>query len=305
MEAVERRDLELVARLGEVPLWAQGEVGDTTPEEPIDVPPADLSDWANYCGTLAERYRGRIRAYQIWNEPNLTREWGNRPPNAAGYVELLRACSRAIRAADPDAILISAAPAPTGSHDNIAQRDDIYLDRMYKAGFADYIDVVGAHAPGFAEPWYGPDDAERDGKGRWATFRRVEDLRKIMIANGDAARQMAILETGWTTDQVHPEYAWYAVSEAEQAENLVAAYRYAAEHWRPWVGLMSVIYMAPSSWTPQDEEYWWAITKPNNHTRQAFIDLANMEKHCGDRFIPAREPDSPEARGLVTVEPCD
>ena len=71
------------------------------------------------------------------------------------------------------------------------------------------------------------------------SFRRVEDLRKIMIANGDAARQMALLEVGWTTNQVHEAYAWYAVTEDEQAEYMREAYAYAAAHWRPWVGLMS------------------------------------------------------------------
>ena len=305
VEAVERRDLNLVARLGDVPEWAQEATGTTLDTPPTDVPPADLGDWRTFCGTVADRYRGRIAAYQIWNEPNLSREWGNHPPDAEGYVTLLRTCSEAIREADPDAILISAGLAPTGNEDATALRDDLYLQAMYDAGFQQYVDAVGAHAPGFAPPDYGPDDAERDGRGRWASFRRVEDLRKIMIANDDAARQMAILETGWTTDTVHPEYAWYAVTEEEQARYLVAAYDYAVEHWRPWVGLMTTIYIAPPTWTEADEEYWWAITKPNNHTRQAFLDLANMAKHCGDRLIPEREPDSPEARGLVTVEPCD
>jgi hypothetical protein len=181
----------------------------------------------------------------------------------------------------------------------------MYLQALYDAGFEQSIDVVGVHAPGFTPPEYGPDDAERDGKGRWATFRRVEDLRKIMIKNGDAARQMAILEVGWTTDQVDPDYAWYAVSEEEQARYLVQAYEYAAENWRPWIGLMSAIYIAAPTWTPDNEQYWWAITTPDNLVRPAFIDLANMAKYCGARVIPARAPDSPEAQGLVTTRPCD
>ena len=30
---------------------------------------------------VADRYKGRIRAYEVWNEPNLAREWGGRLPD--------------------------------------------------------------------------------------------------------------------------------------------------------------------------------------------------------------------------------
>lgn len=307
VHAVERRGLELVVRLSDAPDWAHASVPGHKGEDFIDAPPDNLDDWATYCSAVASRYRGRIAAYQIWNEPNLAREWGNQEPDAAAYVEMLRACGAAIRAADPDAILISAGLSPTGNHDARAHRDDLYLQAMYDAGFQQYVDVVGMHAPGYAPPAYGPDDAERDGKGRWATFRRIEDLRKVMIANDDSARQAAILEFGWTLDPgIHPAYSWFAVpDEATQARYLVEAYQYAAEHWRPWVGLMSAIYISDPSWTAQDEEYWWGITTAEGYVRQAYIDLANMAKYCGDRVIPARAPDSPEALGLVPVDPCD
>jgi hypothetical protein len=131
-------------------------------------------------------------------------------------------------------------------------------------------------------------------------------MRRIMVANGDAARQMAILETGWTMDpREDSNMAWFAVpDEAAQAQSLVAAYRYAAEHWRPWVGLMSMIYIANPAWTEANEEYWWSITTPDGYTRQAYADLANMAKYCGDEFRPARDPGGPEALGLVPVTPC-
>ena len=298
---VERRGLRLIARLGQVPFWARG---DGRASSAHDGPPAKMEDWAEFCRVLADRYRGRIAAYQIWNEPNLSREWGSQPPDAAAYVELLAACSRAIRQVDPQAILISAGLAPTGNNDAVAVRDDIYLDRMYRSDFQRHIDVVGVHAPGFAAPEIGPDD--ETAASRWFTFRRVEDLRKIMLRHDDAARQMAIMEFGYTTDTRHPEYAWYAVSEEEQSKLLLRAYDYAIEHWRPWVGLMTLIYMPDPKWRPKDEEYWWAITKPERagDHRPAFFALANMRKVCGDVIIPARAADSPAARGLVPAPIC-
>lgn len=295
---LEARNLKLVARLGETPDWALTSIasGDIH-----DSPPGDLAAWGNFCGTLATRYTGRIAAYQVWNEPNLSREWGGQPPDAAAYTELLRVCSEAIRAADPNAIVISAGLAPTGNEDAAALRDDLYLDQMYQAGFQQYADVVGAHAPGFSRPEVDPSEPEQ---GRWASFRRVEDLRKIMITHGDAARQMAILETGWTTDQHNPVYAWFAVTPEEQAANLEAAYAYAAANWRPWVGLMSSIYIADSSWTSDNEEWWWAITEQRPEyifDRPAFDALLRMPKVCGSHVTPRlTTPETP----LVPDNPC-
>lgn len=283
VEQVETNGLRLIVRLGVVPDWAHTDIpsGDTSGH--VDAPPTDLDSWHTYCAMVAGRYAGRIQAYQIWNEPNLTREWGNKEPDASAYVSLLRVCSSAIRAADPAAILISAGLAPNGQYNQQAHRDDMYLQAMYNNGFEQYVDVVGVHAPGFSVPSYGPDDAEEDGRGRWATFRRVEDLRKIMIANGDAERQMAILEVGYTIDPASELYHWYAVTEAQQAQYLAEAYRYASEHWRPWIGLMSAVYLAEPTWTPAHEDYWWALNDPVTGTlRPAFYALAQMEKICGD-----------------------
>ena len=306
---IEKRHLKLVVRLSDVPDWAHPNAAGEKDVDFIDAPPdpAFMEDWANYCGTIASRYAGRIAAYQIWNEPNLAREWGNRPPDARHYVELLRSCSDAIRAADPEAIIISSGLSPTGDCCEIARPDDVYLQELYDADFQRHIDVVGMHAPGFSSPDVSPDEAEQNGSQRFFTFRRVEDLRRIMVKNGDAARQAALLEVGWTTDIEgrNPDYSWYAVDEETQARYLVEAYQYATEHWRPWVGLMSAIYLAPPNWTEEDEEYWWSIMLPNGRARPAYKELSNMAKFCGDRYIPERDENSPEAHGIVTVEPCD
>ena len=298
---INKRKLRLIARLGQVPQWALAGDGETSAH---DTPPAKMEDWSEFCFTLAQRYRGQIAAYQIWNEPNLSREWGNQPPDAAAYVELLAVCSQAIRQADPNAILISAGLAPTGNNDDTALPDDVYLDRMYRSDFQQYIDVVGVHAPGFDAPEIGPDDAEA--KNRWFTFRRVEDLRKIMLLYGDEARQMAIMEFGYTTDTRNPKYQWFRVSDEEQADMLLRAYEYAIENWRPWIGLMTLIYMPDPKWRPEDEEYWWSITKPEKagDHRPAFFVLANMRKVCGDYIIPARAADSPVARGQKPAPIC-
>jgi uncharacterized protein YraI len=59
-------------------------------------PPQNAAAFAEYAGALAARYNcqpgaaGCIQAFQIWNEPNLAREWGGRRPNPAEYAEFLQ-----------------------------------------------------------------------------------------------------------------------------------------------------------------------------------------------------------------------
>ena len=280
---VNYRNLKLIARIDSIPSWALNQGGSF---------PLNLSAWGKFCHDLATRYIGKIAGYQVLNEPNLAREWFGRSPNAKDYVTVLKTCGAQLKAADPQAVVISAGLAPTGTSSDQVIPDTLYLQQMYAAGLSSACDVLGLHAPGYkSPPETDPGDASLDGQ-RWQVFRHVEDMRAIQVANGDGAKQIAILEMGWTMDTVHKDYGWFAVTEAQQAQYLVGGYRYAAAHWRPWVGLMVTIYLPDITWTTADEQYWWAIMVPgyNGPVRQAYIDLANMEKISGDTVIPARLP---------------
>ena len=279
VDAADERGLNLLVRIDRQPFWSQGPDADLK----NNTPPADLNDFGDFCSALAERYKGRIDAYQIWNEPNLSREWGDQAPDAAAYTELLKICYQAIKTADQEAIIISAGLAPTGTGLPVALPDTEFLQGMYDAGAADFFDVLGLNAPGYkAPPEMSPDEAESDpeyGGGRWFAFRHVEDMREIMIANGDGDKQAAILELGWTTDEIHLDYAWHAVTEEQQADYLVRAYEYAADNWQPWMGLMVTIYIADPDWTPEgNEQWWWAITLPDGTLRPAYDALRAMPK---------------------------
>lgn len=277
VDKAEIAGINLIIRLDRQPFWSE-------PEDNLwheNQPPGDYQDYGDFCGAVAERYRGRIKAYEVWNEPNLGREWGERSPNPAEYTELLKVCYEAIKMADPQAIVISAGLAPTGTESDQVMPDDRFLQGMYDAGAAEYFDVLGVNAPGYkAPPELSPDEAQSEeyGGGRWFAFRHVEDIREIMVANGDGEKQVAILEMGWTLDEVNPDYAWFAVDEATQADYLVRAYQYAAENWQPWIGLITTIYIADDSWTAEDEQWWWSIVLPDDTPRAAFHALRDMPK---------------------------
>lgn len=274
---VERKGLNLLVRLDHTPEWAArpGDSGDRKR-------PANVSDFGDYCYAISSRYAGRIRAYQVWNEPNLDREWGMASPNPAEYVELLKACYDGIKRGDPHAIVISAGLAPTGTDTPQVIPDIKFVQGIYDAGGSPYFDMLGFNAPGYAAPpEMDPAEAEQKWNGRWFCFRHVEDVRQIMVQNGDGDKQVAVLELGWTTDKVHPDYSWFAVDEQTQADYLVRAYEYAKQNWQPWIGLMSAIYIADPFWTEDDEQYWWALTLPGypeTRVRPAYHALTRMAK---------------------------
>ena len=265
VDQVEQHGLKLIVRVSQDPdrpFWAGN-------------PPDNAQDFADFLSALAARYRGRIHAYQVWNEPNLAREWGGKRPDPAGYARMLKLAYAAIKAQDPNAIVVTAGMAPTGTDSEIAMPDMTFYERLYQAmgGRSDgYFDMLGVHAAGYAAPpELDPAEAaankERYGGYRFFAFRHVEDVRDLMVRYGDREKRVVILEFGWTTDD-RPDspYYWHGagagISESVKADYLVRAYQYAAEHWRPWVGLMTVIYLPDVNWTANDEQFYWSIIGP-------------------------------------------
>jgi hypothetical protein len=281
-------------------------------------PPGNADAFAAFVGVFAARYNctpqavGCIHAFQIWNEPNLAREWGGNRPDPAGYARFLQKAYQAIKAVHPQAIVISAGMAPTGSNDNNAMPDDVFYDQMYAAmggNSAGYFDMLGVHGAGFAAPpELDPAQAAADkkyGGYRFFAFRHVEDIRAIMVKYNDVNKRIVLLEFGWTFDSVNPAYKWHGadagITDRIQADYLKRAYEYASANWRPWIGLMNLLTMPNLDWlndgNPQDEEqYWWAIMEPSQvdqlNFRAAYIVLCDyFNRQIGQfcKYDPARQ----------------
>ena len=295
VDQAESIGLHMIARLDTDPTWASGRSYPNS-QNVIMSPPTKNKDFADFCFEVASRYKGRIAAYQIWNEPNLKREWGGNAPDPAAYVALLKAGSKAIKRADPNAIIISAGLAPTTRSDDVAMPDTEFLRQMYAAGAQPHFDALGAHGAGYKAPpekdpaevandpnFYNQGDPYCPGPAcRIYCFRHVEDLHQIMVDNGDTQKKVVVLEFGWTMDSREGSpYAWHAVSEELQAAYFTRAYKYAKENWQPWIGIMSLIYMPNIDWTEDDEQFWWSIAAPNYpqfYPYKAYRDLAVMPK---------------------------
>jgi LysM repeat protein len=172
--------------------------------------PDDVEDFARFMIALTSRYVGRVQAYEIWNEPNLRREWNNavNPLGAASYINLLRAGYNAVKAADPAAVVVSAGLAPTGLFDVVnAQNDRVFLRELFQLGLAEISDVIGAHPLGWSNP---PDTfccaqpVGVDGYYQDSSFYFRETLqayRNIMVEAGDSSTPIWVTKFGWGTSQ--------------------------------------------------------------------------------------------------------
>lgn len=269
------------------PAWAR------PPEDTDQGPPADPNTYGDFVREMAKRYKGRVKAYEIWNEQNLYYEWGGRGGkiNAAEYVQLLKVAYNAIKSADPGAVVVSGALTPTGTNDgDIAIDDRVYLEQMYQAGLSRYCDAVGAHPSGYNNPpdvdwrsWNDPDKPNCKGHPSWFFRGTMESYRNIMVKYGDTHKRIWPTEFGWATVDglgVAPvkgyEYAGDN-TEAEQAQYLVRAYEM-GRSWG-WVGPMFLwnLNFAPVA-GKHDEKAAFGIVRDDWSPRPAFHALCNMPK---------------------------
>lgn len=273
VDVIQQYGLRLIARLDFAPEWA------LTGNEQT---PFNIEEYAEFVHDFVSRYKGKVFAIEAWNEPNLAKSWAYYPPNPEAYVEMLKASYNAAKSADPNIIVISAALSATGVNNEEAMEDTIFLKRMYEAGAAPFFDALGAHGTGFkAPPEMDLEEIARNpyyGAHRSFGFRRIEDLREIMVENGDSEKQIWLTEFGWTSDPQNQGYSWYAVPEKLRAEYYVRAFYYAKENWKPWTGMMCVWTLGDREWRPNNEMYWWAILNEHGNPRPAYNALRDMQR---------------------------
>lgn len=137
----EARGVEALYTLGYAPLWAVDPKFKDTWNPGHALPPQDLRDWEIYVQAVVKRYKGRIKYYELMNEPHFTEVDGRHSKRdfpVANMVEMARIVSRIIKQYDPEAGLVSM--SPSGAYNGIRR-----IEAFLKAGGGQYIDVVGFH----------------------------------------------------------------------------------------------------------------------------------------------------------------
>ena len=266
------------------PRWARAD-GRT------DGPPDNYQDLGNFLNALAGRYRGRVKAYEVWNEENLAREWGGGPVNAGAYVELLKVAYTKIKQADPDAVVIAGALTPTGVMDpNVGIDDVVYLDQLYQyqgGVIKQYADAIGAHMAGYnnaPEDWVDFHTVNTPGYKSHPSFffRRIDQLHDVMARHGDN-RQMWITEYEWGSapPPVPLGYEWTThLSEQQVADCFVRSIQM-MQRYRPWVGaifIWNLNFRVMDADTSRSETSIFGILNPDWSPRLPYIALRDMAK---------------------------
>ncbi|MDX1524068.1 MAG: hypothetical protein R3264_20735, partial [Anaerolineae bacterium] len=270
VDLAEKYDVKIMARLSNPPAWTRA----MTNTVGTFAPPDDLTDYGDFVEAVVTRYKGRIPAYQIWNEPNIYPEWGEYPINAEAYTALLKEGYTRVKAVDPDAIVVMGALASTIELDRIRRYDAngwptspgglsdvLFLQQMYDAGAAPYFDVLAMQGYGL---WSGPTD--RRMQPRVLNFSRPLYIRDVMVRNGDAHKPIWLSELSWNA--VPPESgipaSYGQVTLEQQTRYTVLAYERMQREW-PWLGVGFYWFFKQADDRERDSnpQYYFRMVEPD------------------------------------------
>jgi hypothetical protein len=133
--AAQKQQIGLIPYVAYTPEWAARERNQFYKQ-----PPRDPHLYADFMSAAAARYRGRIRSWELWNEPDNKDYWTGTPAEFAALVTL---AARRIREADPAAVLVLGGMANGPSAFFRSLIAEHRLDR--------HVDVIAVHA--YPESW--------------------------------------------------------------------------------------------------------------------------------------------------------
>lgn len=183
-------------------------------------------DFAQFLGGLA---RGGADAIEVWNEPNIPREWPAGLIGGGQYTQMLSAAYQVIKANNSATIVISAAPAPTGGLNNTASggfNDDVFLSAMASAGAGNVMDCVGIHYNAGAVPPSATSGAPVGSSGHYSWYY---PSMVNLYAGRFPSKPLCFTEIGYVSSEGFPtglpgNFSWAAGNSVqEQAEWLAAA----------------------------------------------------------------------------------
>ena len=165
-------------------------------------PPSDVELWKSYVRQVASHMKGRVAAYEVWNEPDLTGNpgfgvgWDADVTVAPRYVDYLVEAARIIRSIDPAARI--AGPALSGGWN---LRTLQILSQLESTDFPDgnassFVDVISVHANAH-DDWTADDAADH----LW--WNKLYPLQQYNPKN--AGKPIWVTEFGWSSDVIGEE----------------------------------------------------------------------------------------------------
>jgi hypothetical protein len=252
--------------------------------------PGDPNTFKTFMQTVATRYAGKVQAYEIWNEQNLSREMGSGNVDPSHYLPLLEAGYTGVKAGDRNALALLGAPSPTGANIPGEVIDDLlYLQQLFALNNGEvkgYFDALSAHPSGFSNPPNctpaTPQCSLSGGFNNdpsFFAFYRVGQYRDLMVAQGIGDRMIWFTEFGYCSNDTPPAGYEYcsSIDATTQANFLVQAFQMARN--LGYVAGMMQWNLNYQLAVPQSDEKWgFGIIRSDWSGRPAYNALAQMPK---------------------------
>ncbi len=211
-----------------------------------------VANWANFVSLVVNRYKHRIKYWEVWNEPDCDMFW--KPMNAANYVKLLKATYIAAKAADPGCKVISGGVMGWGGKYTYFT----FIDDVYNNGGKGYFDIMAIH------PYTMPDDPNKDNLLR----RKIDDAIDRMRKHNDGGKPIWITEIGWPSNKLVDPASERGVTPDEQAKYLVEAFKICLSYPQVkkvfWYGFRDV------GVNPLDSEHHYGLIKNDFTTKPSY-----------------------------------
>jgi hypothetical protein len=176
--------------------WATAEPNDQA--NGVSFFPPDPDRYAAFAQAVAAHYKGRVQAWEIWNEPENALYW-QPAPDPAAYARMLIKAAAAIKAVDPGVTVLSGGVVPF---------DQSFLTAVAANGAWGAFDALSVHP--YVDP-YTPETAQIDVVG-------IKNVQNLAARYG--SKPIWVTEYGWGSGACERDPVG-RTNEEQQANNLV------------------------------------------------------------------------------------
>lgn len=173
VEKYRTHDVSILGRLGYSVGWATADASDRSDGQSFAFP--DIDAWRRYVTATVSRYHKTVKYWEVWNEPDNPRYWVGQPDPAA-YAQLLQVARDAIKAVDPEAMILNGGVSPF---------EPSFLEGLARVGAWNAFDILSIHP--YTDP-YSPEQGQIGPSG-------VGGIRALMSRYGH--KPIWATEFGW------------------------------------------------------------------------------------------------------------